>query len=119
MTPIQYVGFRIVGFQIDVLLMIGLGLLEFLGVVGSAGHLEKYGADAINGAEIIGIDGENILEFRDGLIAEADVLLRRRAGNCTGWHKQWPGRGRAFINWGSRSLACLKSSIAVSYWASL
>ncbi len=37
------------GLLLDVLLMVGLGFLKFLGIVGSAGHLEEDGTDAIDG----------------------------------------------------------------------
>jgi hypothetical protein len=75
------IRFGVGGFLFDVLLVVGLGFFKFIGIVGSAGHLKEDGADAIDGAEIIGIDRENILEFRDRLIAEANVLFGRRAGN--------------------------------------
>ena len=70
-----------IGVQLDVLLMVGLGLFKLFGIVGSAGHLEEDGADAIDGAQIVGIELQNFLEFIDGLGAEAHVLLRGRAGN--------------------------------------
>src|SRR5712691_13103357 len=77
--PIIRLG--ISGLLLDVLLMVGLGLLKLFGIVGSAGHLEEDGADAIDGAQIVGIELQNFLEFIDGLGAEAHVLLRARAGN--------------------------------------
>src|SRR2546429_4552457 len=55
------------------LLVVALGLLKLLWVVGCAGHLKKYGADAVNGAQVVGVDAEHFLEFRDGLIAETSV----------------------------------------------
>ena len=55
--------------------MIGLGLFKFLGIIRSAGHLEEDGTDAIDGAQIVGIDLQNFLEFIDGLSAETHVLL--------------------------------------------
>ncbi len=63
------------------LLMVGLGFFKFLGIVRSAGHLEKDGADAIDGADIFVLDGENFLEFIDSLRAEAHILIGRRARN--------------------------------------
>src|SRR5260370_30286908 len=61
--------------------MVGLGLFELLGIVRSAGHLKKDGANAIDGADIFVIDGENFLEFIDSLGAEAHVLFGGSAGN--------------------------------------
>ncbi len=75
------VGLRVIGLQLDVLLMVGLGLLKFFGIVGSAGHLEEDGADAVDSAQIVGIDLQNFLEFIDGLGAEAHILLGRSTGN--------------------------------------
>src|SRR5947208_14565742 len=81
------------------LLVVALGLLKLLWVVGCAGHLKKYGADAVNGAQVVGVDAEHFLEFRDGLIAETsvgfggsarDVLagVRRSQVQASG-HKGW------------------------------
>src|SRR6266480_4850126 len=53
------------------LLVVALGLLKLLWVVGCAGHLKKYGADAVNGAQVVGVDAEHFLEFRDGLVVLA------------------------------------------------
>src|SRR5258707_7156916 len=77
--PIIRLG--ISGLLLDVLLVVGLGLLKLFGIVGSAGHLEEDGADAVDSADIVGIDLQNFLEFIDRGRAEAHVLLRGRAGN--------------------------------------
>src|SRR6266699_2233558 len=63
------------------LLVVALGLLKLLWVVGCAGHLKKYGADAVNGAQVVGVDAEHFLEFRDGLIAETSVGFGGSARN--------------------------------------
>ena len=77
--PVVRLG--IIGAKIDVFLMVGLGFLELLGIIGLASHLENDGADAIDGTDIVGVDGQNFLEFIYRLIAEANVLLGGRAGN--------------------------------------
>ena len=83
--PINYtdpiIRLGVIGPQLDVPLMVGLGLLKFLGVEGSAGHLEKDGAGAIDGAQIVVVHFKDFLELVDGRVAEAHVLLRRRAGD--------------------------------------
>ena len=73
------IGLGIVGLQGDVFLMVGLGFVKLGGIKRRAGHLEENGADAVNGAEVLGILLENFLEFIDGLRAEIHVFLRRRA----------------------------------------
>ncbi len=61
------------------LLVIGLGLLEFLGIERLAAHLKQDGADAVDCGKIIGVLVQDFLEFRDGLVAARQVFLRRRA----------------------------------------
>src|SRR5260370_30376487 len=56
------ISLGISGLLLDVLLLVELGFLKFLGIVGSAGHLEEDGTDAIDGTSILFIDGENVLE---------------------------------------------------------
>ena len=51
------------------------------GIERRAGHVVENRADAVDGGKIVGILVENGLEFRDGLLAVADVFRRRRAGN--------------------------------------
>src|SRR5258708_9845944 len=75
------IGFRILRFELNVLLMVGLGFLEKLGIVRSARHLKEDGADAVNGAEIIGVGLENFLKFCDGLFADILILLGGGARN--------------------------------------
>src|SRR5262249_6150643 len=75
------VGLGIIGAQLDMFLVEGLGLFELLGIVRLAGHLENDRAGAVDGAHVLGIDVENFLELVDGLGAEAGVLLGQRAGN--------------------------------------
>src|SRR6202022_3329986 len=67
--------------QFNVLLVITLRLLEQLGIVRSAAHLEQNRANAIDGAEVLGINLENVLELSNGLLALADIFLGRGAGN--------------------------------------
>ena len=59
--------------------MVGLGLLEFLGIVGLASHLIKHGSDAVNGAQVVGIDTQHILELSNRLVAELHVRIAGRA----------------------------------------
>src|SRR5260370_16505158 len=75
------IGLWILGLQLDVALVVGLGLFKFLGVEGLAAHLEEHGADTINGRSIVGILFENFLELRDRLFATREVFLGGRAGN--------------------------------------
>src|SRR5713226_7474820 len=77
--PVDYanpiIGLWILGLQLDVALVVGLGLFKFLGVEGLAPHLEEDGADTINGRNIVGILFENFLELRDRLFATREVFL--------------------------------------------
>src|SRR5579862_4572219 len=75
------IGLGIFRLQCDVFLVIGLGFVKQLGVVRRARHLEENGADAVNGAEIVRIGAENVLELLDGLPADVTVLLGGRSGN--------------------------------------
>src|SRR5579883_386129 len=82
--PIDYpnpvVGLGIVWLQFNVLLMVHLGLFEFLGVKGRAGHLEENRADAIDGGEIVRINPKDLLVFGNRLFAEPQILRRGRSG---------------------------------------
>src|SRR5215467_4985953 len=78
--PDPVVGLGILGLQLDVLLVVGLGLLKKLGLVGRTGHLEKNRADAVDGVEVVGVVLEDVLEFLNGLFADVAVLLGRSAG---------------------------------------
>src|SRR5437868_14403454 len=61
--------------------MVGLGLLEFLGIVGLASHLIKHGSDAVNGAQVVRVDTQHILELSNSLVAELHVPIAARARN--------------------------------------
>ena len=67
--------------QGDVLLVVGLGFFEFLGIKGLARHLVKDGGETVDGAEVVGILFEHIFVFRDGFLAVAHVFVRGSAGN--------------------------------------
>ena len=63
------------------LLVVGLRLLKFLGIVRRAGHLKDDGADAVDGAQIAGVDIEHVLEFGNGLVPKLHVRFGRSAGD--------------------------------------
>src|SRR6266436_1693649 len=68
----------IVGLQLNVFLMVGLGFLKFFGIKWRATHQEKDRADLVVGREIVRIFLQNLLEFLDGLIPAILVLFRGR-----------------------------------------
>src|ERR1700676_4596808 len=82
-NPIDYsdpiIRFWIVRLQLNVLLVIALGFLEFLGIKRLAAHVVKNRADAVDGRNIIRVFIQDFFEFLDCLIAARDVLLGRRA----------------------------------------
>src|SRR5262249_19545311 len=67
--------------QLNVLLVVGLRFFETPRIIRSASHLEQDGADPVNGIEVVRIGVENVFEFRDGLLADVAILLRRSAGD--------------------------------------
>src|SRR5580704_7049491 len=75
------VGLRIVRSQLNVLEVIGFGLVEFLGIKRLASHLVKDGCEAIDSAHVVGVFFESALVFLNGFVAMANVLVGWSAGN--------------------------------------
>ena len=63
------------------LLVVGLGLLEFLFIEGSTAHVVENGADPVDGGKIGGIGRENLFVLVDRLISHAHVLVGGSAGD--------------------------------------
>ena len=61
--------------QLDVALVVGLGLFKLFGVKGLAAHLEQNGADTVDRRKIVGILVENFFKLGYGLFAAREVLL--------------------------------------------
>src|ERR1700730_1021250 len=67
------IRFRIVGLQLDVALVVGLGLFKLFGVKGLAAHLEQNGADTVDRRKIVGILVENFFKLGYGLFAAREI----------------------------------------------
>src|SRR5713101_3564473 len=79
--PDAVVGFRVIAFDLGVLHVVRAGLLQLLGFVGLAAHLENHGTDAVNCREVFRVGAQHILEFSDGLVAAVDVVLGGHSGH--------------------------------------
>src|SRR5208283_324571 len=71
----------IVGLQLNVLLVVFLGLFKLFGVERLASHLVEDGGKTVDSVEVVGIFFEHALIFGDGLFTVIEVFIRRSAGN--------------------------------------